>query len=868
MALSEKQKQWLNVLDSQAKIKQVLDERRAQKEAMMLQIRQQLVKDGEWLLDKMQLDVSDGKKTQKLLNYEERDQTTEFDIDEMLDGYTLESDEDLAKHSQAGRFITLLAKKLDQQVPEIDENGKETGKMVPMFSNEEIAQEYFRPLVREGLMPETLVPNEFSETHEMIKGTFEAYQERLDKDYVGGKKGFLKRMWSENGALAKSVLTAGVTIGSSIETLKGLGDLSADDVVPKWDQFQDGEGGSRMKNFFLGAKDSETGERDQGASYVLGMVGFGLDMLSKEEDLRGTITGEVSDVRTQINLKNAPPRVKFASKIAQAIAGQMSTAVGQLLNTGGLGVVASSAFSTMLNTSKIAKEMQGEAIADSNIQAISKVIQEAMSKTLTSVAPDKDNCKQVLGTAATQASNSIKSSLESKKSTILAELGATDEFDATKVLKPFTEAADTMSKLTIPGLEALLNDTKTADAMRLRMTQVMNDAAAKETEENRKREEAEKEAIDKETDMRKAAMKIERKILALQRKKRWLSMGSGLVSMGFGMAAKAIGPLAIVGSAFKIMMAIKDAAEHTIDLVRWVNQRTDMLRAASPYSAPVANFIDHAALEAAHAEAKIAIEAVTMIGAIIECAGGHIGVAVGKGIQAGAAIAGAIEDVLYELKKRYDLEKAWQSYKLAMLRPANRKLALIAMHKNPTLAKYAIAWGAVIKQDPLVQNFLTTCQLKADNLEGKENLHLVERYLEARMPAANVATGRQPVVADWAPKTIELTAACWTATKKRGERKADLQPSQTADLDQALSKFGPLYKTTEAHQDRTTERAKKDATRCKELLGTIIGGLAGYAPQRIVKGNKVPHREMEEIVAQLKKEAEEKLSQADEWLNG
>ncbi len=875
MALDDKQKQWLTRLNAKATAKQALDKRRAEKEALTLQVRHQISEDGDWLFERMNLEVSDGKHTQRVLNYGLRDQTTEFDLDEMLDGYALESEEDLAKHAEAGRFLNLMVKNFDKEVDELDENGQPTGKKVPLFSKEELAEEYYRPLVREGLMPETMVPNEFSETKEMLTGSMEAYQERLNEEYAGGKKGFLKRMWAENGGVAKSLFNGAVSVTGSINDLNSINSMKPSDFDPKWGNFTDGQAGNRFTDVFLGKEDSATGDRDRGFGYGLGLTTLGLGLLSLGDDAKDSIKDEGKAIKTQIGLgKSDPessteqpnPRILLAGKLAQTITCQTGMAVGELLKEGGLGIVASSTFNALLDTSKITKSIAADAVDASHVKAIIDVLVDAVSKTFASVDPKTGNSTTVLTQAGTAASTALKNALNSKKGNILAELQKTDDFDPNKVLAPFVTGASDVSKISTDALNQLLANDTVADSIRLRMSKTMNDAVQKEEEEDRKREEAEWESIKNEQSDRLRAGKLERKILSLQRKRRWISMGAGITNMGLSMATKAFGPLAIAGTLFKMILAIKDAIAHTTDFIKWHNSQRDMFRAASPYSAPLANFIDNAALQAIHAEMTAAVEAVNMLGAIIECAGGHIGVAVGKGLQAGATIAGAIENILYEAKKRYNLEMAWQSYKLAMVRPENRKLGLIAMKKNPTLAKYAVAWGAVIKKDPLVSDFMARCGLDADTLKDpKANVSKVVTYLEARMPEDITVTGRKGVTTDWAPGTIELTVACWTATKKRGETKAELVVVETPVLESTLARFDTLYKSTKNAPDRNATQAKNDAKACYEMINTILAELNGYKAIRSDSKKKLPHRQMEDLVGEFKAIAQERLEEIQGW---
>ena len=193
------------------------------KDAILSKVSRDVLSVESQLYNDMNLKVSDGKNTQRVLNYGLRDQTTEFDIDEQQDGYTLISDEDTAKHLEGARIVTELSKQFDAKVevikrnkdgtPVLDNAGKPVKEMVDLFSTQEIGEDFYQPLVRQGLMPETFVPNEYSETHEMIEGSMAVYKERLERDVVKNK----------SMLLGKENLSLGMTTLSSTISLVGTG---------------------------------------------------------------------------------------------------------------------------------------------------------------------------------------------------------------------------------------------------------------------------------------------------------------------------------------------------------------------------------------------------------------------------------------------------------------------------------------------------------------------------------------------------------------------------------------------------------------------------------------------------------------------
>ncbi len=101
---------------------------------------------------------------------------------------------------------------------EFDEEGNR------LFSDEEIRRELWNPLVREGTIPENLVPSKFSEQAIAFKGAMDLYQDRIDEHSKNshGHEGSLRALGiaADTASLIGSLATNAVTIGGAADKAK------------------------------------------------------------------------------------------------------------------------------------------------------------------------------------------------------------------------------------------------------------------------------------------------------------------------------------------------------------------------------------------------------------------------------------------------------------------------------------------------------------------------------------------------------------------------------------------------------------------------------------------------------------------------
>jgi hypothetical protein len=132
-------------------------------------------------------------------------------------------------------------------------------------------------------------------------------------------------------------------------------------------------------------------------------------------------------------------------------------------------------------------------------------------------------------------------------------------------------------------------------------------------------------------------------------------------------------------------------------------------------------------------------------------------------------VAASLADTIYKFKKQRELKRAWTTTKAA-IDPANkddRKMRLLARKLNPTLAKYTIAYGAVVEEDPVAIAALDRIGLDRETLVNSTgSVKDVKKYLEKLYPDDGAVyvtldaagpPGFKAPTPELAPKTWALT---------------------------------------------------------------------------------------------------------------
>lgn len=158
----------------------------------------------------------------------------------MVDGKEQERSEWGALNDAYGIIVDLTKKALDQKLPDgtpvydprpIVRNGEqiETLDEARRRVNDEIERDIFTPLVREGLLPETFVLDEYSEVAKLIKNSLKAYKETTQRKKDETEEKFAKNNFNAAGGGKKAtdrLSGFGGTLGRKVD--QRLGDNASD----------------------------------------------------------------------------------------------------------------------------------------------------------------------------------------------------------------------------------------------------------------------------------------------------------------------------------------------------------------------------------------------------------------------------------------------------------------------------------------------------------------------------------------------------------------------------------------------------------------------------------------------------------------
>lgn len=303
---------------------------------------------------------------------------------------------------------------------------------------------------------------------------------------------------------------------------------------------------------------------------------------------------------------------------------------------------------------------------------------------------------------------------------------------------------------------------------------------------------------------------IETLILQIKKDQMIVQLVEQLVKLPAAAVAAFVPQAGIAVTSIELLCNIRKAIEHFVAYEDW-RENTSHARAAM--SVQVEAMANRAGLSfdqgmqqvIAMLEngAKLVAQSLSVAGPMAPA--GHVASAVISAEQ-------AVRALLVKFYTMNELRQAWNTYQAALENPDDRKLARKAIRDNPTLAKYVIAYGAEVENNPVARNAMQKCGLSAEVLDSAStNVQKVVAYLEALYPEDPVLLNANARPATWYPGPVELTATGVAAFFGAAERTEKLAPSQGRALVNALVEM-------QAAQDRLT--GARDAWfKAQEVLG-------------------------------------------------
>ncbi|MEL6344356.1 MAG: hypothetical protein AAFV53_14660 [Myxococcota bacterium] len=299
-------------------------------------------------------------------------------------------------------------------------------------------------------------------------------------------------------------------------------------------------------------------------------------------------------------------------------------------------------------------------------------------------------------------------------------------------------------------------------------------------------------------------------IAKLQRDTLIMQTAMSIGGAGFAVASQFFAPMAIAGTILKFIETLGKAINRAIEMRKWVDSVGNALNAVSPYLTSIQNFVKNQAEQFSHYAIKCALIAVQAAAQIAQTAGaGTPAQGVGLVVEKGAKLAETIEDLTYKFYRQAALKKAWKVTRPALENPKNRKANLIARKLNPTLAKYTIAYGAVIEKDTVALEAFNAIGLDNETLAAKDaSVSSVKTYLETRYSEDIQVYGPFEGESEWIKKTPApaLTANCFLTLHLIAIKEAKLEDTTPNEITKA---FSDVEEQQKKYAQRTEELNQK-----------------------------------------------------------
>ncbi len=672
---------------------------------------------------------------------------------------------------------------------------------VQLFGDAQIAAEVYTPMVRELVIPENFVPDAFSETQEMLDASSEFYLKELE-EYEDTRK--------PDVSTFKNLVNSGAGLTKAIVALPGFKDQKdLVGAVATLTQCSLNVGAELYVNVR-----TKGGIKAAAGAVLSGMATGAEAAVVQFSGLDKAMAKDVGKV-VKHALQFSGHSVKAIDALCAREGPDIDKALDSWVSSIGcafdIGSVLPSGETDDGADARAAISVSGKAltnVARAFVQAKrANIVKAIQSGDWTTVTTYMSEVTVLVGeTALAGSSAGMRRALEREKDETTDDTKKA-EIDAR--LKEIKLADKTLLKA-MPDARAKLNGLKSSmanlDAVRDKLRQSA-EAADRETaaKEARQAEEilrAEQEAFQADLEtlgqgehLKDSELKsISRLIAKMKRDRAIMETAATVGKAGFAIASQFCGPLKIGGTLVKFLHTLTAAVERAIHWRKWYLAQKDALAGVSPYLTSIKNFIDNQKAQFTHYTIKAALILVQVAAQIAQAVGAavsHGTVALVAGIvDKGAALAESLEEALYKFVKRIALAVAWKKTQKALKNPRNRKAGLIVRRMNPTLAKYTIAWGAVVKKDSIAQDAVGRCGLTREVLCHREaNVGKVKEFLQELYSEDNVVLGKLPGgLRSWTRQlpTPALSLVSWSHSYQVAITQGDLRDDRPRLVERAF----------------------------------------------------------------------------------
>ncbi len=695
--------------------------------------------------------------------------------------------------------------------------------VVPLFEDADIMRDFYTPLVRELVIPETFVPDRYSATQKMLDGSTEAYIDECrekGKEPGHGLAALGKGVVSAAGTAVAGALGSTTDAGEIVEGVALAIGAGIDGVV------------TLNKGIERGQFDIDTWEAvGDSVAAAVGQIAGGAINNANQGDSYGQMISYglhafAIDVRV---VKWAQERAKNPN--AQFPWGDL---VSEVMKAGGAALTSQSDSSSEETTS----DKLG--ISGASLTAFGNTLKSGVGQLqgLTLETSPKAWTKALAKVFATAVA-------EGEKATISAEANIVENAqpNITNVqtntinaqAQSVSDMVDTTREQGDPAIDAAADKLFGEDQdpkERRKKRREEDQKSFADAEEALKAEKADYQKsldrlgmmADEQTD--EDFKSIAKLITKMQNDRKIIEAVAKVAQGGAAVAAHFFAPMKAAGALVSFAINTHAACERALALMDWMDSHQDAMKSVSPYASAIQNFVKNQGDQLTHHTVQAVLNVVEAACAAAECGFPPV-----KAATAAATAAVMLEQTIYQFVQQQQLRNAWKTTKAAMENPGNRKLGLIARKMNPTLAKYTIAYGAVVEKSPTAIAAMSRCGLDRETLAHKDsNIRQVKTYLETLYNEDGVLLGPVPQGPGKTPMPKPaLTEKTWLTTIALWQKEHSLGGDPPGSVRLGLLQFAKLDAVDPESLDQ--DHQKVHFEKQGKVLSALEAAFSGYEPR-------------------------------------
>ncbi|MEM9249665.1 MAG: hypothetical protein AAGB05_13335 [Pseudomonadota bacterium] len=664
-----------------------------------------------------------------------------------------------------------------------------------------IKADLWDPLVREGIIPENFVPPRFSEVEQTFGAASELYEERLQEytENLGEWDIFAENF---NGVatcaklgldLTAAIVSAtGPDATKTVETLNLIGAsvaavgagteaaLKDKDVVKSFDSFTTvvtntltaaaGEGvGKAVGSVITAAVHSypfgkriktwrDTGEwswseaiADLGDAVGKGIAaGDGASDSTYYADVGKIVTASFKAVSAGVSTLGAEKEDRMLDVLMAKLGAEANSIAGALVS--------------------ISKEHETNRALAAEAEKLGRALNEEEKEEVTKGVSDKYPSDEVL--EAGDSLEDIAEAFQERNEAVGEGFKAFDEAEQARLKQEAQAAMDAKMKDYMetpdPVFEAMLA-TGFGEATYGDTPPEGDDSP----EAARIRAEQEERRI-----------KSIESLIAIQKKhEATYKLSQTIVNTAKSTAVAALGDkipgLSVVAVAQELIQSMHEAAKQGSEFLLW---QDNMTMGNNAHTVQVEAILSRHGLQKRQTiEAGIAaaLKAAQLVGEVLKLAGQMA--PAGYAVSATAMTGAVVLEAASKVADAATVKRGWDLYKTAIAEPQNRKAARRAIRANPTLAKYALAYGAVVEKNPIAKEVMRRAGINETALaDPSASVGKVVEYMELLYKDDPDVLRTTAIPKAWHAGPVELTASSWTVSIFNAQN-ADAKPKKRAE---------------------------------------------------------------------------------------